>query len=93
MLDRVPENVGGDEPPELLFEDLGHVRHGEMQPGDVGTLVGMLGRAYELGLRRGAHETARHVVGAAPERAVAVASKHVGRFEAELRLELCDSIH
>lgn len=93
MLDRVPESVGGDEPSELLFEDLGHVRHGEMQPGDVGMLVGMLARAYELGLHRGAHEIARHMLGAVPERAAAIASTHVRRFEAELRFELCESIH
>lgn len=91
-LDRVPEDVGRDEPEELLFEDLGHVRHGEMQPGDIGALVEMLARAYELGLRRGASEVAAHVDDAEP-RAILVEPVHVRRFEAELRLELCESVH
>lgn len=86
-MDRVPDSIGGDEPAELPFELLGQVRDSEMHLGDVGALVDMLARAYELGVRRGAAEAAAHVDGPEPS-ATLVDPVHVRRFETELRLEL-----
>lgn len=88
----VPRDMPNEQP-ELLFEDLGHLDRGEMQPGDVAALIGLLARAYALGFSRGAREAAAHALGVDSEQVRAVvigASERVEAFADELRCELCE---